>query len=374
MGGKGRRLLLGVLVAGGLGAGLLLAPAVAGRVVTARPAVEGTYGPAPEDPGAARFLEGLERAREGRWVEARDEFSAAALAEVPEAREHLERVEGKLAVARASTRVREPMVAGDLLGATRALREAGDLPELGSLAEELREAVRRRREELSRELPAAGDGGAVREEWEALAALWPDGSPSSPPAPAGAGGGERDARGRSPIDRALAAFRAGRLAEARAAVAGCPTDRCRSVDGALAGVEAALAGDDRSELEAGAAAIRFLGGSPSLEKLLGGKLAPWYHAEGLEALRRGNLAGARASFDRALEVRPDHGPSRVERDRLRERAKETFLAAYAEKDATPDRARQKFELVTTITAPDEELHRKARTWLERLEAGARASR
>jgi tetratricopeptide (TPR) repeat protein len=381
VGGKGRRVARPALVAGGLVVGLLVAVVVAGLGGrwnrTARepwPPVDRPSGPAPEDLGAARFLAGLERAREGRWAEARSEFAAAALAGVPEAPGQLERVERKLAAVGAAARARELLAAGDLVGATRAWREAeGENPGLGSLPGDLREAVRRRREELARELAGSGDGGAARTEWEALAALWPD-ETLPPPTPPGTGRGEREARTRSPVDRAFAAFRAGRIAEARAAVAGCPADRCRSVDGALATVEAALAGDDRTALEAGAAAIRFLGGSPSLEAALGAKLAPQYHARGEEALRRGDLAVARASFDKALAVRPDYGPSRVERDRLRERAKEEFLAAYAEKDATPDRARQKFELVTTITAPEEELHRKAQTWLERLEAGARASR
>lgn len=373
------------LVAGGLGAGLLAAPALAGLVLAPRTGAGRPPAFDPADPGAGRFLAGLDAARDGRWDEAREHLAAAVTAGVPEAPERLATVERKLAVDAAAARARALLADGDPAGAAVALAEAGrGGPELGALGGEVRAAARKRLEELSSAAGRAGEGDESRAAFADLAASFPEEARAV----------EAAARPRAPqgdpaADRALAALRAGGLAEARAAVVGCRLARCRSIARSLEVVAVGLAspaggaadggpegrsGLDVPALEAAWAALQRLGGSAPLEKTVGAKLAPWYHDAGLEALRRGDLGTARERFDRALGVWPGHPPSQRERERLRARARELFLEGYTEKDASPDQARQKFRLVATISGPEEELHRKARRWLERLdgEAGSRA--
>lgn len=374
-----RRLPRFALVAGGLGAGILLAPLLAGVVLAPRTGSGRPPDADPADPGAAQFLAGLDRARDGHWDEAREHLAAAARAGVPEAPERLAAVDRRQAAAAVESQVRALLAGGDIAGAARALATAGEGgPGAVDLARGVREAAARRHDELTAALDAGtGDPAEVRAE---LARL-DDAVPGPAQAQVPGSTNERDVPARGPrapssLDRALAAFRAGRVAEARALLASCSGARCRDVASGLATVEAALPVDGRSgscggpapsALEAAWESVRRLGGSPPLEKTIGAALSPCYHAAGIAALGRGDLAVARERLDRALAADPGHAASRQERERLRERAKEAFLAGYTEKDASPEQARQKFRLVTTISGPEEEIHRKALRWLGRLD-------
>lgn len=359
-----------LLVASGVGAGLLLAPAIAepllaGRIGEGRPPIEN-----PSDAGAARFLAALDRAREGDLAGAREQLVAAEAAGVPEAPSHLAEVDRRLAFDAVRALVTARLAAGDPTAAAEALSGVTSAPELAPIVDEVRVRARERRERLDAMATgeSAGDVEQARSELARLAAAFP----GDPALAVTSLPGQRSA-GDTTAARALAAFRKGHLGEARAAVAGCRDSRCRSIDRTLSAVEAALA--DRSStgrwtaLEGILATVRRLGSSP-IERAIGEELAPWHHAAGIEALRRGDPGAARQRFDRALAVQPGYPPAAAERDRLRERAREAFLAGYVEKEASPEEARQKFRLVTTMTGPDDEVHRKARRWLERLDGGS----
>jgi tetratricopeptide (TPR) repeat protein len=69
------------------------------------------------------------------------------------------------------------------------------------------------------------------------------------------------------------------------------------------------------------------------------------------------LAGIRTPSPRAEEFR---GEARM-------RAKDLYLLGYVLKDSNPEEALQKLRTVLALTFPDDELHLKARTWLEKLE-------
>lgn len=357
------------LMAGGLGVGLFVAPAVAGLVLAPRTGEGRPPAEDPNDPGAARFLAALERAREGNLEVAREHLVAAVAAGVFEAPSHLAEVDRRLAAEAAVVFVRGRLAAGDSAGAAAALAGAAGALEFAPLADEVRAHALRHGERLAAAAAGEGDAAAeARAELARLAAAFPGEPGFEVPRP-----GLPRSTGDANANRALSALRGGRLGEARTAVADCRSARCRSIEEALATVEAALS--DRSAtgrwpaLEVALATVRRLGGGGAIEKALGEELAPWYHAAGIEALGRGDVGAARERFDRAIAARPGYSPAMTERDRLRERARQAFLAGYTEKDASPAEARQKFRLVTTITGPDEDVHRKARRWLELLDGG-----
>jgi tetratricopeptide (TPR) repeat protein len=51
---------------------------------------------------------------------------------------------------------------------------------------------------------------------------------------------------------------------------------------------------------------------------------------------------------------------------LRQQAKELYLLCYALKDTDPEQSKRKFRQVMAMTLPDDELHQKAKAWLDKL--------
>jgi tetratricopeptide (TPR) repeat protein len=63
-------------------------------------------------------------------------------------------------------------------------------------------------------------------------------------------------------------------------------------------------------------------------------------------------------------------PSRLTHElitQLRQKAKELYLLCYALKDTDPGQARTKFHKVMALTLPEDEIHQKAKSWLEKLQ-------
>jgi tetratricopeptide (TPR) repeat protein len=52
---------------------------------------------------------------------------------------------------------------------------------------------------------------------------------------------------------------------------------------------------------------------------------------------------------------------------LRQKAKDLFLLCYTLKDTNPEQAERKFHTVMSLTLPEDELHQKAKGWLEKLQ-------
>ncbi|MCY1030836.1 FHA domain-containing protein [Corallococcus sp. BB11-1] len=69
---------------------------------------------------------------------------------------------------------------------------------------------------------------------------------------------------------------------------------------------------------------------------------------------------------RALQADPNHaGAANIVSD-LRGKAKDLYMQAYSIKDSSPDEALPQFKDVVSMTPPDDELHGKARGWVEKL--------
>jgi pSer/pThr/pTyr-binding forkhead associated (FHA) protein/tetratricopeptide (TPR) repeat protein len=69
---------------------------------------------------------------------------------------------------------------------------------------------------------------------------------------------------------------------------------------------------------------------------------------------------------RALQADPGHAGASAMVAELRQKAKDIYMQAYALKDTNPDDAVPKLREVVSMTAPDDETHQKAKSWIEKL--------
>jgi hypothetical protein len=67
-----------------------------------------------------------------------------------------------------------------------------------------------------------------------------------------------------------------------------------------------------------------------------------------------------------LVLDPKHAGAHRIIEELRQKAKELYLQGYALKDANPKDGIARFQEVMDLTLPSDEVHLKAKTWLEKL--------
>src|SRR5262249_38276162 len=96
------------------------------------------------------------------------------------------------------------------------------------------------------------------------------------------------------------------------------------------------------------------------------RAAALYYNEAVQAKSAAQWARAMELAAKALTLAPDHRGARALVGELKARAKELFVFAYSLKDTVPEDAVMKFKEVLAMTPPDDEFHRKAQTWIEKL--------
>jgi hypothetical protein len=116
------------------------------------------------------------------------------------------------------------------------------------------------------------------------------------------------------------------------------------------------------ELGRGAAA----GQPSSLVARAGAKVAGMYFDQAVAAKGQAQWARAAHLASRALQLAPSHSGAAALVSDLKAQARELFILAYSLKDSAPDDAMVKFKAVAAMTPEDDETHRKALNWVEKL--------
>jgi tetratricopeptide (TPR) repeat protein len=114
-------------------------------------------------------------------------------------------------------------------------------------------------------------------------------------------------------------------------------------------------------------AHRAAGGKPSsLMTRAMARAAAIYYKEASAAKIAAQWPKAMELAARALQLAPDHPGAQAIVSDLRARAKELFVFAYSVKDTAPDEAIIRFKEVMALTPANDETHRKAVNWVEKL--------
>jgi hypothetical protein len=90
-------------------------------------------------------------------------------------------------------------------------------------------------------------------------------------------------------------------------------------------------------------------------------------AAGQSALKRGELAGAGASFREALRLNPGDGRARDGLEALQKKVEELYLQAYAQRERDPQAASEKFKVIIETASEGSEVKRKAEMYLGELQ-------
>ena len=113
--------------------------------------------------------------------------------------------------------------------------------------------------------------------------------------------------------------------------------------------------------------LRIAGGTPSGQvQSAMARAAAMYYNEASKAKAAAQWARAMELAARTLQLTPDHPGALAVVSELKLRAKELFVFAYSVKDTAPDEAVRRFKEVIALTPPDDETHRKAVNWVEKL--------
>jgi tetratricopeptide (TPR) repeat protein len=184
------------------------------------------------------------------------------------------------------------------------------------------------------------------------------------------------AQGRLAVMRNAAAqrFRAGDLKGAISAAERCAvkaSEPCRHLLGQLQEIAGLLGRTQQLELRDLERLLeldmRAAGGhASSLVAPAVARAAGLYYNEAVRAKGAAQWPRAMELAARALRLAPDHRAALAIVSELKARAKELFVFAYSLKDTAPDEAVQRFKEVLALTPADDEFHRKAQTWIEKL--------
>jgi len=113
--------------------------------------------------------------------------------------------------------------------------------------------------------------------------------------------------------------------------------------------------------------LRIAGGTPSGQvQSAMARAAAMYYNEASKAKAAAQWARAMELAARTLQLTPDHPGALAVVSELKLRAKELFVFAYSVKDTAPDEAVRRFKEVIALTPLDDETHRKAVNWVEKL--------
>ncbi len=97
------------------------------------------------------------------------------------------------------------------------------------------------------------------------------------------------------------------------------------------------------------------------------KLAGLYYKSATSAKAAGEWARAADLANKVLKVDPGHAGAQGIVTELRSKAKDLYLQAYSLKETSPDEAVKLFKDVLAMTARDDETHRKAEGWVDKLQ-------
>jgi tetratricopeptide (TPR) repeat protein len=113
--------------------------------------------------------------------------------------------------------------------------------------------------------------------------------------------------------------------------------------------------------------LRIAGGTSSGQVKSGiARAAAMYYNEASKAKAAAHWARAMELAARTLQLAPDHPGALSVVSEIKLRAKELFVFAYSVKDTAPDEAISRFKEVIALTPADDETHRKAVNWVEKL--------
>jgi hypothetical protein len=108
-------------------------------------------------------------------------------------------------------------------------------------------------------------------------------------------------------------------------------------------------------------------GPSQMAKNAGTRAANIFYKSASAARAAGQWSRAVEYARRTLQADPGHGGATNILTELRQRAKDLYLQAYALKDSNPEDAAPKFREVIAMTPPDDETHRKAKSWLDKIQ-------
>jgi tetratricopeptide (TPR) repeat protein len=108
-------------------------------------------------------------------------------------------------------------------------------------------------------------------------------------------------------------------------------------------------------------------GPSKMARNAGTRAANIFYKSASAARAAGQWARAVEYAKRTLQADPGHGGASNILMELRQKAKDLYLQAYALKDGNPEDAAPKFREVIAMTPPDDETHRKAQTWLDKIQ-------
>jgi tetratricopeptide (TPR) repeat protein len=108
------------------------------------------------------------------------------------------------------------------------------------------------------------------------------------------------------------------------------------------------------------------GRGSKMARSAGTRAANIFYKNATAAKAAGQFGRAVDNAKKALQADPSHTGAKNIMDELKGRAKDVYLSAYSIKDTAPDDALTKFKDVVAMTAPDDEYHQKAKSWIEKL--------
>lgn len=108
------------------------------------------------------------------------------------------------------------------------------------------------------------------------------------------------------------------------------------------------------------------GAQSKLAKVAGTKAGGIYMRTAQSFKASGRWDKVRLYVAKALQANPGLAEAKKLNNELEDRAQQTYLSGYSLKDTDPDSAIEKFRDVLQMTAPGDELHGKAKNWLEKL--------
>ena len=334
---------------------------------------------------AYAFQRGKKLVRQGDWRQAQLTFEAlqAQATELPGLQEYIERGKKEIENQNLLDRATAALEEDELGAAAEALSSVSPDTQLRSQLQQLRGLLEQRavaQMNEARRALAERDYPRALEIAEDLLAALPKNSEAESLAErsrrAAAARPKPLAQGRLARMRDAAAqrFRAGDLKGAISVAEECAvkaSEPCRRLLGQLREIAALLGRAEQLDLNGLERLLeldmRAAGGhASSLVVPAVARAGALYYKEAVQAKDAAQWARAMELAAKALTLAPDHLGARSLVGELKARAKELFVFAYSLKDTAPEDSMVKFKEVLARTPPDDEFHRKAQTWIEKL--------
>ncbi len=184
----------------------------------------------------------------------------------------------------------------------------------------------------------------------------------------------KQASGPKPWDAALERYRDGDLTGAQALANECAAkkvSRCQDLVRDMTELgelnRKAESLDEKKLLRLSQLDREINGGKPSkVTAAASTRLGNLHYKRASSRKAAGDYGEAAEHAAKALQADPENAPARALLTEMRSKAKDVYIQAYTLKDVEPDQAIEKLQQVLEMTAPDDELHAKAKALKERL--------